>query len=838
MNAKTTATIAVAVVALMVFAAAGATTYSWFSDSQDTDITVTTAVIDVDVVVDGMKFEDGKYSAEINNVASNWVFNETPLSYKIINASSIDTAVRTFVDVSIIDADKKSLSDVDAIKDVKENFVLQFGKESTDMGSYGLVNGRTVLNDWAVNPVGVADDTYYFNLYTSEAFETQGLTIEIEIVTEALQVDAPRDVTTDAAFKEAVTANTENIVVDLMGDVTYDVAAWADDAMGGEITKTITINGNGHKVTFHQTNSDWNNIVTNGAKLILNDMEITSSGYNDGPWNRHDLNFACDVEMNDVFSDKALAFKAGATLKNVTIDDPNTSDTYAIWIQPNGQTVSLDGCTIDMIDCTDGRGIKIDNQYVDAENEAKVTLIVKDTIFKTEEKSAILVKSTVGADIELVGVNITGVKADKINAVWVDEATKDYANLVTVDGGLMKVEGSSNTPFVNNGNINLPTGNYSLPTLSGLTGVTINGVIGGTIVGGEDVSTGFGSNFGKDTTIKNMIFNGSTNGVRYSYAQGGTSTFDNCRFEGGSTYGFHIDQSNGATFIFNNCTFVGFNAFAGDLVKVTFNNCTFLSNGNYGHTNIWSVGEFNDCIWGDNSSVGIRGNGKLYFNGVEESYYHEFIGSKESLFNFAKSVNEGGDAWADQKVLLVADIDLNDEVWTPIGQTGATEFRGIFDGQNYTIKNLKVDSSKKVDEHYSSGLFGWCESGATIKNVRVDGANVVGNHNVAVIVGYTYSIKIANCHVSNANIVCNHANGDACGDKCGIIVGYMGDEARMSECSAKDCTVKAGRDAGQLVGRGYNVSMEGNSATNVSVTATGECTGANINESLIGRVMG
>ena len=71
-------------------------------------------------------------------------------------------------------------------------------------------------------------------------------------------------------------------------------------------------------------------------------MNVTNSGHNDGPWNRHDLNFACDVEMEKVFSDKAIAHKAGGVLKNVTIDDANGSDTYALWIQPKGQVVTLE----------------------------------------------------------------------------------------------------------------------------------------------------------------------------------------------------------------------------------------------------------------------------------------------------------------------------------------------------------------------------------------------------------------------------------------------------------------------------------------------------------------
>lgn len=243
-------------------------------------------------------------------------------------------------------------------------------------------------------------------------------------------------------LKAALTQDEEFIIVELSNDVTYDVAAWANDAMGGASTKTITINANDNTITFNNTNSDWNNIVTaNNAKLIINNAKITNAGYNDGPWNRHDLNFACDVELNNVVSDKAMAFKADATLNNVTINDPNTSDTYAIWVQPKGQTVTLNNCTIDMAACSDGRGIKIDNQYLAAAEEGKVTLNVAGTKFITEEKSAVLVKSTVGAIVNWgAGNDIAEVAADNVNAVWVDEAAAAYADLVTVTGATKIVE--------------------------------------------------------------------------------------------------------------------------------------------------------------------------------------------------------------------------------------------------------------------------------------------------------------------------------------------------------------------------------------------------------------
>lgn len=244
---------------------------------------------------------------------------------------------------------------------------------------------------------------------------------------------------TDEGMEEALGKNEKDVVIVLGGDVTVDVAAWATEEFGGDKSETITIDGNGHTITFNQTNSDWNNITTaNGAKLIIKNAHITNTGYNDGPWNRHDLNFNCHVVLTNVTSDKAIALKSDATLTNVTINDKNTSDTYAMWIQPNGQTVTLSNCLIDMIDCSDGRGIKIDEQYVDT--PGKVTLKVSNTVFKTEEKSAIIVKSKAGADIKLSNVDITNVQADNTNAVWVDEASEVYYDLVNVVGGTKILE--------------------------------------------------------------------------------------------------------------------------------------------------------------------------------------------------------------------------------------------------------------------------------------------------------------------------------------------------------------------------------------------------------------
>ena len=52
-----------------------------------------------------------------------------------------------------------------------------------------------------------------------------------------------------------------------------------------------------------------------------------------------------------------------------------------------------------------------------------------------------------------------------------------------------------------------------------------------------------------------------------------------------------------------------------------------------------------------------------------------------------------------------------------------------------------------------------------------------------------------------------------------------------------NCTVTAGRDAGQIVGAAKEENVIGCTAENVTVTAGGDCTGANIRNEVIGRTL-
>ena len=104
------------------------------------------------------------------------------------------------------------------------------------------------------------------------------------------------------------------------------------------------------------------------------------------------------------------------------------------------------------------------------------------------------------------------------------------------------------------------------------------------------------------------------------------------------------------------------------------------------------------------------------------------LATVKDLILFQMIVNDGNDK-AD--AVLTADIDLGELIpeegaelsWTPIGNWGqngkgvnSAAYRGHFDGQGHTIKNLNATSNQNF-----FGLFGVLSNGAVIENFTIDG---------------------------------------------------------------------------------------------------------------------
>ena len=261
---------------------------------------------------------------------------------------------------------------------------------------------------------------------------------------------------------------------------------------------------------------------------------------------------------------------------------------------------------------------------------------------------------------------------------------------------------------------------------------------------------------------------------------------------------------------------------------------------------------------GSESSVTIDGvvyeylaNGQIKVNGsiivadgvILNEAEEYIISNAAGMFWFANEVNVNKNKFDGKIVKLGADINLENAAWTPVGQTGATTFNGVFDGENYTISNLNVNSEAQTGAHYSSGLFGWVESHTAgrghLKNVKINGATIKGHHNCGALVGYITqeTALVENCHVTGANVTCTKANDDADGDKAGALIGNATVATPIKGCTAADSTVSAGRDAGQVIGAGKEANVTGCSATNVAVSANETSTGKNIRNEVIGRLL-
>ena len=125
--------------------------------------------------------------------------------------------------------------------------------------------------------------------------------------------------------------------------------------------------------------------------------------------------------------------------------------------------------------------------------------------------------------------------------------------------------------------------------------------------------------------------------------------------------------------------------------------------------------------------------------------------------NTQQSVSAAGDP-ATSKVVLTADINLDNKLWTPIGfnpnESAGNEkyFSGIFDGNGYTIHNLKID----VKDQGGVGLFGAVYN-ATFTNLTLNNVD----------------IKAVESESDPANISGAQGNGDyIAGGHIGAVAGY------------------------------------------------------------------
>jgi type II secretion system protein G len=205
------------------------------------------------------------------------------------------------------------------------------------------------------------------------------------------------------------------------------------------------------------------------------------------------------------------------------------------------------------------------------------------------------------------------------------------------------------------------------------------------------------------------------------------------------------------------------------------------------------------------------------------------------------SIGNDPDYPLDGNYIVMANISLSGYVdWAPIGDM-ASQFTGTFDGNNYVISNLTINSSPVF-----KGLFGCISETSEITNLGLENANinVAGGNYVGGLVGYNLKGSITNCYATgnitgywytgglvgkndNGSITNCYATGEVTGnERTGGLVGE--NYGTITDCYATGSVSSNNDDTGGLVGRNDNGSI-------TNCYATGEVTGDEYTGGLVGQ---
>ena len=240
-----------------------------------------------------------------------------------------------------------------------------------------------------------------------------------------------------AAALADITNDTQNAnpVITVTEDT--DISFGARKTYGNDNTETITIDGGGNVLNFKGTDTDWSSIGNKNGKLIIKNAVINKTEPGNGAWNNHALNLTGTVYAENVTFNNSVSVDGNAEFKNCKFVE--TGAYYTLLMKANASALVVEDC--EFTATSNGRGIKVIDQYVAEADLVQCNITVSGSKFTTASKAAILVTNTAGAKIIWgEGNDISGVAKDTVNAVWNDEDRKDAWDLVEVTGCTKKQE--------------------------------------------------------------------------------------------------------------------------------------------------------------------------------------------------------------------------------------------------------------------------------------------------------------------------------------------------------------------------------------------------------------
>ena len=204
-------------------------------------------------------------------------------------------------------------------------------------------------------------------------------------------------------------------------------------------------------------------------------------------------------------------------------------------------------------------------------------------------------------------------------------------------------------------------------------------------------------------------------------------------------------------------------------------------------------GVFNNTVSGSGTITGGTFNTPMTGSGTETVPYQISTADQLKLFRDIVNGSNGQTQNRGAYAVLTADIDLNNEPWTPIGPDRDSAYTGTFDGQGHTVKNLSVTVNVQPGR---AGLFG-CVKDGTIRKLTVAGSvSCTANQGwCGGIAGYAMDETIENC-ASLCTVSCTGIDA-----RVGGIVGLV--DYNSSTLIIRDCY-----NIGNITGNGNTGSSD------------------------------
>lgn len=232
----------------------------------------------------------------------------------------------------------------------------------------------------------------------------------------------------------------------------------------------------------------------------------------------------------------------------------------------------------------------------------------------------------------------------------------------------------------------------------------------------------------------------------------------------------------------------------------------------------------------------------LYGNGTPEDPYRitsadDLAKIQEAILNFHNNGNLVNSYTCFEQQNDISMANYNDQCgwegnWYQIGLSASYPFTGYYDGNGYTIRDLKMLDKNAV----GASLFGFVNQ-AIISNLTIEKATITGYGALSAIVGAVTtkggSINktfIKGCVVKKSTIE-SRSNGVVTdGMAIGGIAGMVDPNVNLwiDSCSVEDCTINGAIAVGGILGGGtvYSMTQITNSHNrNTKVTASYNCAG-------------